>query len=95
LRHAVSLKNTAWRVVLDITPESHSAPIRDAALALLAAVLGATVIGWLAGALASRGLARSVKSLSDPAAPAGAAIVEIEAARQRTGSTRAPCRAST
>jgi PAS domain S-box-containing protein len=83
LRLVVGSKVSAWSVVLVSSAESRMAPALHAAQALGVAVLGATLIGLLAGTLASRRLANSVASLADDAIVPAHPIAEIAAARRR------------
>ena len=72
-----------WSVVLAVHRDSHRAPILSAAAAMAAAILGATLVSFLGGMLASRRLARSVASLAHPSLPGPRhqAISEIEEVR--------------
>ena len=72
-----------WTVVLEIPSAVFISPLWQAAIALLLALLGATLAGVLGAWLASRRLARQVASLALPrdAASAPPDIVEIAAAR--------------
>jgi PAS domain S-box-containing protein len=75
-----------WQVVLSIAPDSRLAPVRTAVLVLAVAVVAATLGGLLAGALATRRLARAVAGLagggSAPVLPRHD-IAEIAAVRGR------------
>jgi two-component system, cell cycle sensor histidine kinase and response regulator CckA len=83
VRLIVGSKVSPWSVVLVSSAESRMAPVLSAAQALAVAILGATLIGLLAGTLASRRLASSVASLADDATPPAQEIAEIAAARRR------------
>jgi PAS domain S-box-containing protein len=72
-----------WSVVLVSSAKSRMAPIVGAVQALGVAIVGATLVGWLAGTLASRRLANSVASLTTDETPPAQEIAEIAAARQR------------
>ena len=82
-RLVVSSNVSPWSVTLVVSAESRLAPVLGAAEALAIAVLAATLIGLLAGTLASRRLATSVASLADGATPPAQEIAEIAAARKR------------
>jgi PAS domain S-box-containing protein len=79
----VASKVSPWSSVLVSSAESRMAPLLDAAQALGIAILGATLIGLLAGTLASRRLERSVASLTNDAPFPVQEIAEIAVARTR------------
>ena len=85
---AGALAEAPWTVSLSMPAERADAPVRAAAISLLAAVLAATCIGVIGAGLASRRLARSVAALAsadtDADAEAGPAapVTEIQAARE-------------
>ena len=83
VRLTVQSKVSPWSVVLVSSAESRMAPVLGAAEALGVAILGATLIGLLAGTFASRRLASSVASLADDASSPVQEIAEIAAARRR------------
>jgi PAS domain S-box-containing protein len=73
-----------WSVVVEIPRSIHRAPWINAATALAIAILGATLVGVIGGMVASRRLAKSVASLTEPPT-AGAKppdIAEIAAVRR-------------
>jgi two-component system, cell cycle sensor histidine kinase and response regulator CckA len=72
-----------WSVELVSSAESRMAPVLAATKTLGIAVAGATLIGLLAGTLASRRLASSVSSLTSDAAPGAWQVAEVGAARRR------------
>ncbi len=55
-----------WSVVLDIAPDVQRQPLLDAVLALVLALLGATLMGVLGGMLAAHRLSRALHDLLDP-----------------------------
>jgi PAS domain S-box-containing protein len=83
--HVVASRLAPWTVELVSSAEHRRGPLLHAALALGLAILGATITGWLAGALASRRLEQSVTSLTDagPAPAQPLRIAEFGAARRR------------
>ncbi len=83
-RRELSSVVAPWTTVLTSSAASRAAPLWHAARVLGLAIVGATLVGWLAGGLASRRLARSVAMLADASAgPAPAEpIREIALARQ-------------
>ncbi len=87
-RHVMPSRLSAWSVELSTSPESRNAPLRDAALALLIAMLGAIAISVLAGRLASQRLARSVASLTGDTPPPRHEIAEIASARRQLDDAR-------
>jgi two-component system, cell cycle sensor histidine kinase and response regulator CckA len=83
VRLIVGSKVSGWSVVLVSSAQSRLAPVLSAAQALVVAILGATLIGLLAGTLAGRRLARSVASLANDATASAHEIAEIGAVRRR------------
>jgi two-component system cell cycle sensor histidine kinase/response regulator CckA len=82
-RLVVASKISPWSAVLVSSAESRMAPVLAAAQALGIAILGATLVGLLAGTYASRRLANSVASLTVDDSPPDHEIAEISAARKR------------
>ena len=82
-RLIVGSKVSPWSVVLVGSVENRLAPVLSAAQALGVAILGATLIGLLAGTLASRRLASSVASLVNDAPSPAPEITEVAAVRRR------------
>ncbi|MFZ1643529.1 MAG: PAS domain S-box protein [Candidatus Contendobacter sp.] len=84
-RFVVKSTVSPWSVALAIPRDVYRQPLLVAATTLLAAILGATLIGVLGGLLASRRLAGVVATLTTTSAPRGTrlAITEIEKVRER------------
>ena len=84
-RHVVKSAVGPWSVVLEVPRAAQRAPLYGAAVTLLMAILGATLVSILGGVVASRTLRRSVASLVDHSVPAAsiADITEIAAVRDR------------
>ncbi|HKX95911.1 MAG TPA: PAS domain S-box protein [Methylibium sp.] len=74
---------SSWSVALASSAESRMAPVLSAAQAIGIAIVGATLIGLLAGKLAGRRLANSVASLTSDAPPPAREITEVAAVRRR------------
>jgi PAS domain S-box-containing protein len=83
VRLTVASKVSPWSVVLVTSAESRMAPVLHAAQVLGLAIVAATLIGLLAGTLASRRLARSVALLANDSPVPAQEIAEIAAARWR------------
>jgi len=83
LYRVTPLTQSAWSLVLEISPQRRWAPVWRAAWLLAAAIGAATLTGWGAGALASRRLAQAVGTLTGQIPPNGLHIAEIDAARGR------------
>jgi PAS domain S-box-containing protein len=83
LRLVIGSKVSPWSVVLVSSARSHMAPVLDAVQALVVAILGATLVGVLAGTYASRRLAASVASLAHDVPAPEHEIAEIAAVRRR------------
>ncbi|NMG74715.1 PAS domain S-box protein [Aromatoleum diolicum] len=75
---------SSWSVVLEIPRDLYRAPQVNAAIALVIAILGATLAGVLGGLLASRRLGRAVAALAITPCPVTRMpdITEIAAVRQ-------------
>lgn len=82
-RLVVASKISPWSVVLVSSAEGRIAPVLSAAQALGVAIGGATLIGLLAGTLASRRLANSVSSLVNDGPSPTPEITEVAAVRRR------------
>jgi two-component system sensor histidine kinase/response regulator len=89
-RFAVTVERSAWSVVLEIPRHSHRAALFKSFAILAAAIVLATLLGTFGGTLASRRIAREVKSLTAAAAVDGASnITEFIAARARIDAAKA------
>jgi PAS domain S-box-containing protein len=74
---------TSWSVEVTVPRLAYMQPMGRIAMALLAALLGMTLISVVAGALASRRLARSVRALvADEGHPDASVIDEVAQVRQ-------------
>jgi signal transduction histidine kinase len=84
-RVAARSKESPWSVVVEIAAEFYRPPLTEAATVLSLAVISATLIGVLGGALAGRRLDAAVAGLAEDSAfrspPSG--IREIDAARRK------------
>jgi PAS domain S-box-containing protein len=83
-RARVGSKVSQWTVAIELPVYARWQPIVTAGGALLAAIIGVTIVGFVGGRLAGHRLRKSVASLVEPAAPGAPppAILEIAAARQ-------------
>ncbi len=84
-RYVAKSELSPWSVVLEIPRDVYRAPLLAAATALVAAILGATLVAMLGGMLASKRLSRSMTALlATPASDAPAPeIAEIAALRRQ------------
>jgi PAS domain S-box-containing protein len=80
-RYPVASAVAPWSLVLEIPQAVRQAPLRHSALALLAAVLGATLLSIAATTLGSRRLTRAMAELEQATttAPLASGISEIDA----------------
>jgi PAS domain S-box-containing protein len=94
-RFVVPLRQSAWRVVLEIPRASHRDEQQRSLIILAAAIAFATLAGLFGGALASRRVIRAVRTLSEgEEEQSGSEFSEVTAAWQRLEQTRIAWRGS-